>query len=417
MSDQNIFDVIVIGGGPAGMMAACSAAKKGATVLLLEKNESLGKKLLITGGGRCNVTNAEADLRTLLEKFKDAAPYLFSPFSQWDNKNTISFFESRGMKTKIENEGRVFPVSDSAQSVWNVLKKELNTLQITIKYHSPVTAVEKVNDLFLITLKNRAQFTSRNIIIATGGKSRPETGSTGDGFYLLGHLGHTIIEPKASLVPIAIRDTWVHELQGVILDKVRITVVQNNQKQFAKVGKILFTHFGVTGPTVLNMSKDISEQLKYGPVDLVLDLFPGVDLGTLNKNLTDLFHNNSNKHIKNILSELVPAKLVMQIIAEARIAENTPCHSITRENRMALIHIIKHLAMRVVGLLGADKAIITSGGVPLSEINTKTMESTIVPGIFIVGDLIDIDRPSGGYSLQLCWTTGTVAGQSIKKHS
>lgn len=409
---QDFFDVIVIGGGPAGMMAAGRARERGARVLLLEKNTHLGKKLLITGGGRCNVTNAESNLRTLLDKFRDAAPFLHSPFSQWDNTDTISFFNRRGMPTKIENEGRVFPVSDSAQSVWNVLNEYLITHDVVVHYESPVTSIAKKGDLFTIITPNRS-YSCASVVLATGGKSRPETGSTGDGFKILESLGHTIREPEASLVPVIIKDRWVHELSGLTLEKVRITLIQNNQKQGSKLGKLLFTHFGLSGPTVLNMSRDIGEYVKYGPVDIALDLFPGVDLGSINKSFTELFHSHSNKHIKNILGNSIPVKLVDHILEVAAIKPGTPCHSITRDQRIALITVVKSLTMRVSGLMGTDKAIITSGGIPLSEITTKTMESKRVSGLYIIGDLIDIDRPSGGYSLQLCWTTGFVAGNSI----
>lgn len=408
------YDVIVIGGGASGMMAAGRAAERGARVIVLEKNESLGKKLLISGGGRCNVTNAEPDQRKLMTLFKESAPFLFSPFSQWSNIDARGFFESRGMPTKVENEQRVFPVSDSAQSVWDVLKKYLDQGNVAIKYESVVRDIIKnPEDIYEVTLSNGQSFHAKNIIVATGGKSRPETGSTGDGFVLLKKMGHTIVEPVASLVPVAIHDRWVKDLQGVSLEKVRISIIQNNQKQVSRIGKILFTHFGITGPTILNMSKDVGEYLKYGPVDLALDLFPGVDLGILNKNLTELFHKESNKHIKNVLVSVIAQGLVDQVLRVSEISENTPCHSITREQRMAIISTVKALSMRVTGLLGTDKAIITSGGVPLSEVDTKTMESKILPGIFIVGDMLDIDRPSGGYSLQLCWTSGYVAGTSV----
>lgn len=414
--DHKTWDVIVIGGGPAGMMAAGRAAELGASVLLVEKNSGLGKKLLITGGGRCNVTNAESDLRTLLKKFRDAEKFLFSPFSQWDNQSSLNFFNSRNMPTKIENEGRVFPVSNSAQSVWDVMVAYLQEFGVTVLSNSPVSDFELTDGKISgVVLKNGEVLQAHSYIVATGGMSRPETGSTGDGFSWLKKVGHTIIQPTTSLVPVAVADAWVKNISGVTLDRVKITTIQNEQKQDSKIGKILFTHFGISGPTVLNMSGDVGELLKYGPLDISLDLFPGVDLGTLNKNLTTLLHEQSNKLIKNALGDFIASALVTVVLKKAGIDESTPCHSVTRESRIAIIDTVKDLRMRVEGLLSTDKAIITSGGVPLSEIDMKTMRSNLHDNLYIIGDLLDIDRPSGGYSLQLCWTTGFVAGSSTAK--
>lgn len=413
--NQNVtnktWDVVVIGGGPAGMMAAGRAAELGKSVLLVEKNATLGKKLLITGGGRCNVTNAESDLRVLLAKFKDAEKFLFSPFSQWDNQSTLKFFNSRGMPTKIENEGRVFPASNTAQSVWDVMVAYLRDGGVTVISDAPVTGFDVTDgNISGVVLESGEIIRAQSYIVATGGMSRPETGSTGDGFTWLATIGHTIIKPSTSLVPVAIFDTWVKQISGVSLDRVKITTIADNKKQGSRVGKILFTHFGISGPTVLNMSRDIGELLNYGPLDISLDLFPGVDLGTLNKNLTTLLHEQSNKLIKNALSDFIPSALVPIILERTRIDESTPCHSITRESRITIIDTTKDLRMRAQGLLGTDKAIITSGGVPLSEIDTRTMKSTLHDNLYIIGDMLDIDRPSGGYGLQLCWTTGFVAG-------
>ncbi len=410
------WDVVVVGGGPAGMMAAGRAAEMGARVLLLEKNKSLGKKLLITGGGRCNVTNAEPDLKKLLDRFRYEKNFLFSPFSKWDNTDTLKFFNARDMKTKIENEQRVFPASDSAQSVWDVMKSFIDQGKVTVKYDAPVSEIlASEGNIQGVTLKDKAVILAKKVIIATGGKSRPETGSTGDAFGWLAKIGHTIKEPNVSLVPVAIEDAWVKELQGKSLEKVKITTIQNDQKQKSAIGKILFTHFGVTGPTVLNMSRDISELLKYGPVDIHLDLFPGIDLGTLNKQLTELFRNESNKKIKNVLDQWIPSGVVPTILEKASVSPDTPCHSITRDERIGIIDTTKALSMRVRGLLGTDKAIVTSGGVELAEMDTSTMSSKLYPNLYVVGDMLNIDRPSGGFGLQLCWTTGFVAGTSAAK--
>ena len=521
-----IFDVAVIGGGPAGMMAAGRAAECGLSVVLIEKNDSLGKKLLITGGGRCNLTNAEFDDRALLARFKDAGKFLFSSFAQWSVKESLDFFNSHGMQTKVEAGQRVFPVSDKAQSVWDILVEQLKAHKVTVlsdcevagftlvgddlksmnegdsnsmngeakndtiesrsngkepmeehasasllrndydRSHSVKVIEEEVSSAPLsksdenlddsrklqkeekrtirsIQLKKNAlvnglktsEIRARSFILATGGMSRPDTGSTGDGFTWLQELGHSIAMPVPSLVPIKISDAWVKKLSGVSLSPIKISLYQNGVKQggstggplrqgfsvaskkHAQIGKILFTHFGVSGPTILNMSSDIRELLKYGAVEISIDLLPSHDYSTLNSALQELFKKESNKKFKNVLSSLVPSSLVPIIVEKSGIDSNTFCNSVTREERLNLVKLLKDLRMNVTGLLGVEKAIVTSGGVALNEVDFKTMKSRLIPNLHIVGDLLDIDRPSGGYSLQLCWTTGYVAGNAAERQA
>jgi predicted Rossmann fold flavoprotein len=278
------------------MMAAGRSAELGNKVILLEKNSSLGVKLLITGGGRCNVTNAELDVRKFLNKYKDSDKFLFSAFSQFSVKDTLEFFNSRRMATKVEAENRVFPVSNSAQSVWDVLVEYLKKGNVEIKTNASVIDFERDNNLITgIKLKNREIIKAKKIILATGGTSRPETGSTGDGFKWLRDLGHNIIASNEALVPISIKDKWVKDLSGVTLQNIKLTTFQNNQKQESNKGKLLFTHFGISGPTVLNMSKDIGELLKYGEVEIKLDLLPHLDHGMLNSKLQELFKLDDKK--------------------------------------------------------------------------------------------------------------------------
>jgi predicted Rossmann fold flavoprotein len=414
MDRNELWDVIVVGGGPAGMMAAGTAAHKGHKVLLLEKNETLGKKLLITGGGRCNVTNAEEDLRRLLARFKDADKFLFSPFSQFDNKSTLEFFNSRGMETKVEAENRVFPISDSAESVWNVLVDYMKTSGVEVRSRSEVKEIKSHEDkVSSVVLKNGKELHAKHFILATGGKSHPETGSTGDGFSWLRTLGHKVHEPSPYLVPISVNDEWVKQLSGTSLKDAKITALQSRNKQFSKKGKILFTHFGLSGPAVLNMSRDIYELLKYGDVELSLDTLPQEDFSTLNTRLQEIFKSEDKKKIKNALDSLVSRALAEKIILASGIDLDKPCNSVTREERITLMKKLKDMRMSVKGLLGEDKAIVTSGGVDLEEIDWRTLSSKLYPNLYITGDLLNIDRPSGGYSLQLCWTTGFVAGNSI----
>lgn len=435
-SKNPLWDVVIIGGGPSGMMAAGRAAELGAKVLILEKNESLGKKLLITGGGRCNVTNSEFDTRVLLAKFKDEGKFLFSPFSQYGVKETLDFFHSHGMETKVENEKRTFPVTDRASSVLEVLQKYMASGHVTIRSNAEVTgfitsASEGRQTITAVRLKGNENISAKKFILATGGKSRPETGSTGDGFIWAKQLGHTVVEPSVSLVPIKIKDSATRpilkDLSGVSLPEVKITILQNNVKQNKPAkGKILFTHVGVSGPTILNLSKDVGELLKYGEVFLSIDVLPNIDQATLDAKLNTLFRTEINKKLKNCLgmiggiheadkSPVLPTALVKAIIEISGVDGDTPAHSITKENRRKILAVLKGLQLQVSGLLGTDKAIVTSGGVLLDEIDPRTMQSRIHPNLYLVGDMLHIDRPSGGYSLQLCWTTGYVAGSDVAK--
>ncbi|MDD2766554.1 MAG: aminoacetone oxidase family FAD-binding enzyme [Candidatus Moranbacteria bacterium] len=417
------YDVIVIGGGPAGMMAAGRAAQCGARVLLLEKNSSLGQKLLITGGGRCNVTNAEFDIHLFLAKFKGSAKFLYSPFAQFGVEKTLDFFHSYDMPTKIEAEKRVFPVTDKSQSVFDVLTKYMTEGNVEMHLGVTVTGFAMGDGIIEgVLLGNGECLRAHAYILATGGKSHPETGSTGDGFTWLREIGHTIIESQAILVPVITKEKWVHDLSGVSLAEAKLSFFQNDasgkRKKILpqKIGKILFTHFGLSGPLVLNMSKSISEFLQYGPVTLALDLLPQMDYGMIDKKLQEIFEENKNKKIKNVLDEIIPTSFVPALLERAKIDGEKAVNALSREERFSLGRGAKEMSMTVTGLLGAEKAIVTSGGVALSEVDFRTMRSRLYPNLYCVGDILNIDRPSGGYSLQLCWTTGYVAGTSLKKH-
>lgn len=413
MRENKVWDVVVIGGGPAGMMAAGRAAEKGASVLLVEKNNQLGEKLLITGGGRCNLTNYEPDVRKFLSKFKGSDQFLFSAFSKWGVEDALDFFHSRKMETKIEPGNRVFPLSDKSEAVLEVLFKYIKKGGVTVISGSPVVElVAKEGFIEAIKLKSGEIIRSRSFILATGGKSHPETGSTGDGFNWLRRIGHSVIESKAALVPISVKEGWAKKLQGISLSDVKISIVQNNIKQESRIGKILFTHFGLSGPGILNISKDIGELLKRGSVQLSIDLVPSLDQGALNTKLQEILKENSNKKLINSLGELALSSVAFILVKLCDIHPDTFCHSVTREERLKLVKIFKNLPINVKGLLGTDKAIVTSGGVDLKEVDFRTMQSKLFNNLYLIGDILNIDRPSGGYSLQLCWTTGYLAGDS-----
>jgi predicted Rossmann fold flavoprotein len=413
MIKNNQYDVIVVGGGAAGMMAAGRAAELGARVLLLEKNEKLGKKLLITGGGRCNITNAELDVKKMVSKYGKKGKALFGSFARFGVEETINFFESRGLKIKVEAENRAFPVTNKAEDVWKTLVNYLKQGKVEILYNARVSSIEKADGLITgIRLQNKKVYTAKNYIIATGGKSRPETGSTGEGFEWLKIIGHNVEEPDSALVPVTIKESWVKKLSGVSFKNAKLTTFQGGQKQESRAGKILLTHFGISGPLALNMSKNIAELFKYAPVNLELDLYPDLDLQALDKKLLENFNSALNKQIKNNLGEIIPPKIIPTVLEMANISLETQGNSLTKPERYKLAQTIKALPMTVEGFLGVDKAIVTSGGVSLKEIDFKTMQSKLYSNLYLAGDILNFDRPSGGFSLQICWTTGYLAGCS-----
>jgi hypothetical protein len=411
---MKIYDLVVIGGGPAGMMAAGRAAQRGRRVLLLEKNTVLGKKLLLTGGGRCNLTNNKLDIRTMLAKYKKNDQFLFSSFVQFSVKDTLEFFNSRGMATKEENEGRVFPVSDKSKSVLDVLVNYMKEGGVIVETGIEVDglSVDLGTKNIIVTLKNKEKIITKSCVVAAGGTSHPETGSTGEGFVWLKKLGHKIIENDLALVPIALEDAWAKKLSGLTLKNIKLTIFQNQKKETTAKGELLFTHFGISGPAVLNISKKIGELLKHGKVTVEVDLFPSIDSGLLRKQLQELLTSESNKKLKNVLNKLVPSALSASILELTSVDGELKNNNVNAESRKKLISMMKAIPLNVSKLLGADKAIVSSGGIALEEVNFKTMQSRLIPNLYLVGDMLNIDRPSGGYSLQLCWTTGFIAGNN-----
>jgi hypothetical protein len=420
-----MYDVIVIGGGASGLIAAGRAAELGAKVLLLEKNKKLGEKLKITGGGRCNITNAEYDTRALLAHYGDASEFLFSAFSQFGVKDTFMFFESRGLPLIVEDRRRAFPKSQKALDVYKVLEKYVQEGKVTIKVDSVVTKVN-VGEISvvgaskkIITIVNCSgpngvqSYCARNFIFATGGASHKETGSTGDGFGWLRELGHTVSAPTPSVVPLAVEDEWSKKLAGISIELMKITFFVDGIRASPKKGRLLFTHFGISGPLILNSAAEVADMLRAGTVTAAIDIFPDLDLGALEKKLIGVFDANKNKTLKNVLPEILPAgtaKGISMLIDDSILEKKV--HSVTVEERKNLTRIFKALPLTIRGLMGDDRAVVSDGGVELTEIDTRTMRSKVVGNLFVTGDLLHINRPSGGYSLQLCWTTGYVAGSA-----
>jgi len=413
--DKNIYDLIVIGGGPAGMMAAGRAAELGARVLLMEKNRVLGKKLSITGGGRCNITNAEEDVRKFLENCGKAREYLFSPFSQFGVKETFSFFENNNLPLVVEARKRAFPETQDANDVVDVMEKYVRKGGVEIHLNArAVNVKDNKNSTYTITTKKGRSFTCKNLAIAAGGLAAPQTGSTGDGFQITEGLGHTIKEPDPNIVPLTTEEEWVHKLSGVTLSFMRLSFFQEGRAQIKKLGKILFTHFGISGPLVLNVAHDVKELMAYGPVEASIDMFPDTDEGHLDRRVWNLFENNKNKQLKNIFHEILPKKMVEAVLSLPHLnLSKHEVNSVTKEERKALVKTMKDLRFPITGSLGFEDAVIADGGVVLDEVNLKTMQSRICNNLYLIGDTLNVNRPSGGYSLQLCWTTGWVAGSHV----
>lgn len=412
---ENNFDVAIIGAGPAGMIAAGRAAELGARVILIEKNKKPGRKLLLTGKGRCNITNAEFNLRKLVENYGKNGKFLFHAFSVFGPREVIDFFEKLGLKTKIERGKRVFPFSNKSEDVLKTLIKYLTKNKANVIYNSKIIRIDYQNRKIKKLILKDKEIVAENYIFCTGGKSYPLTGSTGDGFKWVKNLGHHIKELSPALVPIRTKERWVKELQGLSLKNVEISVFQKDKKKYSKFGECLFTHFGLSGPIILHISKKVGELLKNGEVKLSLDLKPSLDFAKLDKRVQRDFKKYQNKSFKNCLNDLLPRKLIPIIIRLSNITPEKKVNSITREERHNLVKLLKNLEMRVEKLLGFDSAIITSGGIYLEEIDDKTMKSKIIDNLFFAGEIINIDGRSGGFNLQICWSTGYLAGENAVK--
>jgi len=406
------YDVIVIGGGAAGMMAAGRASENGKRVLLLEKNQYLGEKLKITGGGRCNITNAEENKRLLLSNYGTAEKFLYTCFAQFSVQDTFEFFEKRGLPLVVQAGKRAFPKSESALDVFKVLEKYLKRGGVTVYTKANVEKIIGKSGRIEKIVVGGKDYVAGTYIMATGGKSHPETGSTGDGFIWLKQLGHTVQDPTPTVVPLAVKDAWIKQLAGVTLPGAKITFFVNGNKSFVAKGNILLTHFGMSGPTILNSAGKVADLLHEGVVTAAIDLFSDFDLGSLDKHVTKIFDENKNKVLKNVFKLIVPKGAASVIVALLEIDPEIKIHSITKDQRKRMVQLIKALTVEVTGLMGYDRAVITDGGVALKEIDVKTMRSKLCGNLFVVGDLLHIGRPSGGYSLQLCWTTGFVAGNN-----
>ncbi len=402
--------VIVVGGGPAGMMACARAAERAERVILIEKNPFLGKKLRITGKGRCNITNA-APIEDFFESVPTNGKFLYSAFYSFTNEDTVKMFEKLGVPTKTERGARVFPLSDSAKDVAEAMKK--NALKPNVRLvRAAVKAIIIEEGRAAGVKTEKGEIRGDSVILATGGKSYPLTGSDGSGYKLAEQAGHTIIEPKPSLIPIVTEEGWTADLMGLSLRNVELKVFNGkNREIYSDFGEMLFTHFGISGPIVLSASAHM-RNLKKERYTLSIDLKPALDMAQLDKRICRDFEKYSRKQLINSLDELLPKALIPIVTDLSGIERERPVHSITKEERHRLAEVLKGLKLTAKGFRPIDEAIITSGGVKTSEINPSTMESKLTSGLFFAGEMIDVDAYTGGFNLQIAFSTGFLAGEN-----
>ncbi|BAK99544.1 hypothetical protein OBV_23460 [Oscillibacter valericigenes Sjm18-20] len=399
--------VLVVGGGAAGMMAAISAAERGATVTLLEPNERLGKKLNITGKGRCNVTN-DSGVEELLANVPHNGKFLYSAFSRFDGRDAMAFFEELGVPLKVERGKRVFPVSDRAFDISGALERRLKKLNVSMLRRRAV-GLSTENGAVRGAETEQGTLSVDAVILATGGVSYPATGSTGDGHRLAAEAGHTVTPLRGSLVPLQEEGGVCAELQGLSLRNVGLAVFENDRKIEADFGELLFTHFGVSGPLVLSASAHMRHFEKKA-YRLEIDLKPALDEGQLDRRLLADFEKYANSDFCNALDDLLPQKLIPVMVERCGIPPHQKVHDVTREQRQGLLRLLKHFSIAIAASCPAEDAIVTSGGVKVSEINPHTMESRILKGLYFAGELIDVDAYTGGFNLQIAWATGRAAG-------
>ena len=399
--------IVVVGGGAAGMMAAICAAEQGASVTLLEPNERLGKKLNITGKGRCNVTN-NADLETLLANTPKNGKFLYSAFSRFDGRDAMAFFEKLGVPLKTERGNRVFPVSDRAFDISGALERRLKALRVTMVRDRAVH-LEIEEGTICGVQGERREYPAQAVILATGGVSYPATGSTGEGHRMAAEAGHTVTPLRGSLVPLREQGNLCARMQGLSLRNVGLTLFENNKKIYTDFGELLFTHFGVSGPLILSASAHMRHFEKKA-YRLEIDLKPALDEQQLDKRLLADFTKYANSDFCNALDDLLPQKLIPVVVELTEIAPHQKVHDLTKEQRRGLLQLLKHFPVVIAGPCPVTDAIVTSGGVKVGEIDPKTMESKIVKGLYFAGELIDVDAYTGGFNLQIAWATGRAAG-------
>lgn len=407
--------VVVIGGGAAGLMAAVIAGREGAKVTLLEKMNYVGKKMGITGKGRCNITNA-CDMSDFIKNTPGNGKFLYGAYERFTNEDLLQLLHDAGLETKVERGGRVFPASDSALDVRNTFMKLMKHYGVDVHLEEPVKKLLVDDGVVTGVVTDKETYHADAVVIATGGKSYPATGSTGDGYILAAQVGHTITDIRPSLVPIVTEESWVKDLMGLSLRNVELSVVAKNKVQAKMFGEMMFTHFGITGPIVLSLSHTVGKLMRkknIGIIGLDINLKPALSPETLDKRLQKDFDLYSKKQLINGMKDLLPSRLIPLIIELAGIDPQKPINQISKEERQQIGYMLQHMPLTVKGLRPVEEAIVTAGGISLKEFNPKTMESKLVKGLYGAGEVLDIDAFTGGYNLQAAFSTGFVAAMHI----
>ena len=407
--------VVVIGGGAAGLMAAVIAGREGAKVTLLEKMNYVGKKMGITGKGRCNITNA-CDMSDFIKNTPGNGKFLYGAYERFTNEDLLQLLHDAGLETKVERGGRVFPASDSALDVRNTFMKLMKHYGVDVHLEEPVKKLLVDDSVVTGVVTDKETYHADAVVIATGGKSYPATGSTGDGYILAAQVGHKITDIRPSLVPIVTEESWVKDLMGLSLRNVELSVVAKNKVQAKMFGEMMFTHFGITGPIVLSLSHTVGKLMRkknIGTIGLDINLKPALSPETLDKRLQKDFDLYSKKQLINGMKDLLPSRLIQLIIELAGIDPQKPINQISKEERQQIGYMLQHMPLTVKGLRPVEEAIVTAGGISLQEFNPKTMESKLVKGLYGAGEVLDIDAFTGGYNLQAAFSTGYVAAMHI----
>ncbi|PLX68945.1 MAG: aminoacetone oxidase family FAD-binding enzyme [Denitrovibrio sp.] len=407
---MNVYDVVVIGGGPAGLMAAGTAAENGAKVLLIEKMGSIGRKLLISGKGRCNITNTITNTKEFVSHFGKSGKFLYQAFNAFSSTDTISFFNDKGMVTKVDKDFKIFPMSDLAEEVLSILTRYLKEYKVEIRQGVIIQKINTIDNKITSISTATGDILCKSVILATGGKSYPKTGSTGEGYNYAERLGHSIIEPRPALVPVVVKEGWIKKLQGMSPSDALFSIYADGKKISDDKSDAVFTENGLSGPAIYNLTRKID--ITQPNLELAIDFIPDIEQHILDKEIAEYINENSRKKLKNMLEKYFQPKLLALAIEQTGTDPEIRSCDLKKEDRKKLVTILKNLRFNIEKFAGFERAVVTAGGIDLKEIDGKTMGSKLIKNLYFAGEIINLDGPTGGFNLQLCWSTGRLAGKS-----